>query len=376
MPATGPFAKLIGQPRVRRYLEAAVSSDTVAQAYLFVGPPGSGKTDAAFALAAAILCDEGGCGACDTCVRVARKTHPDVRVYEPEGAQGYVVDQIRELVRDTSLAPIRAKRKVYILNLVDRLGSAAANAFLKTLEEPPEDVTFILLGRMREQVLPTIVSRCQVVPFRRIPASEGAQMLVSLTGCGTQDAVRALAACGGSVAKARTFLLTASRREVRHRVLDVLDGLADVSDLGVLGDVRELLGAVKVPLDELREEQGRQYEESSGYLARGALKALEQRQKRELTAREREGLVELLNIVRSWLRDLLVISSGADRSLVVNGDHDAGLTRQAQRLAPGAVARAVEAVDKAAERISYNVSSQLAIEAMLFEIREVLSWPR
>ena len=373
---SGPFAGLIGQAQVRRFLTVAVSSGALSQAYLFVGPPGSGKTDAAYALAAAVLCDKNGCGRCDSCVRVSRRTHPDVRFYEPDGTSTYTVSQIRDIVHDTTLAPIRGSRKIYILNRVDQLGTAAANAFLKTLEEPPDDVLFILMGRQREQVLPTIVSRCQVVPFRRIPSEEGAEMLVQLTGCGRDQARQALAACGGSVAKARTFMLTPSRREVRHRVLDVLDGLAEADDLTVLENARELLTLVKAPLDQVRAQQQQAEEESKDYLGKSALKELEKKHQRELTQREREGLGELTNIVRSWLRDLLVISSGADWSLVVNGDHDAGLRHQASHVAPGAVARAVSAVDQASARISYNVSSQLAIEAMLFKIQEVLSWPR
>ena len=122
----------------------------------------------AYAFAQAILCDKNGCGECDDCARVLRRRHPDVHYYAPEGAQGYLVEQIREIVSDVSLAPIRAKSKVYILDRVDLLGTQAANAFLKTLEEPVPGVVFILLGRTREGVLPTIVSR--QVWFRFRPA--------------------------------------------------------------------------------------------------------------------------------------------------------------------------------------------------------------
>ena len=374
--STGPFAKLIGQPKVREHLSTAVANGAVAQAYLFVGPPVSGKTDAAWMLAKALLCEKGGCGTCDSCIRVARRTHPDVHVHEPDGASGYMVDQIRELVRDTSLAPVRAARKVYILDRADLLGTSAANAFLKTLEEPPADVTFILLGRSREQVLTTIVSRCQVVPFRTIPATEAARVLCSATGCSDEQALRALAACGGSLAKARTFLLSPSRREVRHRVLEVLDRMAGADDLDILDNARDLLIAVKAPLDDVRASHAAQLEESRDYLGKGAITQLEKRQKRELTAREREGLVELLNIVRSWLRDLLLLSSNVTAEPIVNGDHDAALNRVSSQVEPGALTAALAAVDEAQARISYNVSSQLVIETMLFSIREVLSCQR
>ncbi|MFR9168998.1 MAG: ATP-binding protein [Gordonibacter urolithinfaciens] len=166
------FENILGQPQVREFLRASVASERVTHAYLFTGPAGSNKTMAAYALAQALLCPKGPhgprggeCGACDTCRRVKRKKHPDVRYFAPEGAGGYLVDQIRDIAADTVLAPIQADRKIYILDRVDLLGVQAANAFLKTLEEPPSDVVLILLGRTRESVLPTILSRCQVVPF-------------------------------------------------------------------------------------------------------------------------------------------------------------------------------------------------------------------
>ncbi|MFR0867757.1 MAG: hypothetical protein ACLSGS_01470 [Adlercreutzia sp.] len=96
-----------------------------------------------------------------------------MRYFAPAGANGYLVEQVREIVADTALSPIQADKKIYILDRVDQLGASAANAFLKTLEEPADDVVMILLGRTRESVLPTIVSRCQVVPFRHIRLSRG-----------------------------------------------------------------------------------------------------------------------------------------------------------------------------------------------------------
>ena len=195
------FEQIFGQPRVREFLRASVESDRVTHAYLFTGPAGSNKTQAAYALAAALICKDGGCLACDECERIKRRKHPDVRYFAPEGAAGYLVEQVRDIVADTELAPIQASKKVYILDRVDLLGTAAANAFLKTLEEPPDDVVLILLGRTRESVLPTIVSRCSVVPFRLIPASEAAAILSQRTGASAELAKVAIEACGGSITR-------------------------------------------------------------------------------------------------------------------------------------------------------------------------------
>ena len=124
------FERILGQPQVRAFLRAVVAQGGIGQAYLFTGPAGSNKTLAAYALAQAVICEQRGCGACDACRRVMRRSHPDVRYYAPEGAVGYLVDQIREIVSDVSMAPIQAASKVYIIDRADLLGVQAANAFL------------------------------------------------------------------------------------------------------------------------------------------------------------------------------------------------------------------------------------------------------
>ena len=167
------LARLDTQPRVRDFISRAVASGRASHAYLFLGAPGSGKLDAAWALAQALLCERAGedgdasptlagaaCGSCDACVRVARHTHPDVHLLAPESATGYLINQTRELLEDVALAPIRARGKVYIIDRAEQLRANTANALLKTLEEPPAGVTFILLGTSAEVILPTIVSRC------------------------------------------------------------------------------------------------------------------------------------------------------------------------------------------------------------------------
>lgn len=169
------LAKLDTQERVRDFLTNAVASGRASHAYLFLGAPGAGKLDAAWALAQAFLCEQDGCGACDSCVRVARHTHPDVHYYTPESATGYLIAQTRELLDDVPLAPIRAKAKVYIIDRAEQLRANTANALLKTLEEPPEGVMFILLGTSADVMLPTIVSRCQCVPFRLVSPAVAAR---------------------------------------------------------------------------------------------------------------------------------------------------------------------------------------------------------
>ena len=326
------FDGIIGQPKVREFLRSCVSSDRVSHAYLFCGPAGSNKTQAAYAFARAILCEGDPCADCEGCTsqacrHIVRKAHPDVHYLAPEGAQGYVVDQIRDVMADTLLAPIQAKRKVYIIDRVDLLGAAAANAFLKTLEEPPSDVVLILLGRTRESVLPTIVSRCQVVPFRHIPASEAAGILVQNTGCTLPEASIAIEACGGSITKAADFLRSKERARLRLTMTQALASLARADDLDVLGYAAEIVLASKAPLDQVRREQERVLDERSEFLQKSALKTLETRHKRALSQASFELLRQMTSVAKSWLRDVEINLLGrrAPRD-------KRGLSRRASRL--------------------------------------------
>jgi DNA polymerase-3 subunit delta' len=365
------FDGIFGQPRVREFFRASIASGRVSHAYLFTGPAGSNKTAAAYAFAQALLCKNNGCRTCDDCKRIERRKHPDVHFYAPEGAQGYLIEQIREIISSVSLAPIRAQGKVYILDRVDLLGVKAANAFLKTLEEPVPGVTFILLGRTREGVLPTIVSRCQVVPFRHIPALEAAGILSQKTGVTPQQARIAIEACNGSITRAITFAKSAERSEFRARIMEVLANLPLADARDVLEYAAELIERAKAPLDNVRTQQSEELAESADFLTKAALKQVELRHKRTLTMATKESLNQMTSIIRSWLRDVLMIASGTPE-LVINVDQRQALEIAAQKVTPAGIMSALREAYKTDEALSYNVSPETCLDALLFSIREVL----
>ena len=378
MPVSDAFENILGQPKVRELLRAAVAQDRVSHAYLFTGPAGSNKTLAAYAFAQAVLCPKGPggprggeCGACDACRRIMRRKHPDVRFFSPEGASGYLFDQIRDIVADTALSPIQAARKVYILDRVDLLGVQAANAFLKTLEEPPADVVLVLLGRTRESVLPTIVSRCQVVPFRFIPPAEAAGIIAQNSGASPELSRVALAACDGSITRAVEFLRSNERRAFRTRVLEVLACLRSADDWDLLGFAGELLALAKAPLDVVRAEQELELADNADFLAKSAIRQIEARNKRRLTAKTLESLRQLAAIARSWLRDVAAVCAEAPE-LVINTDALAGIREAAASTDEARVAAALAAVRRCDEAISYNVSPETCVDALLIEVRDLL----
>ena len=372
------FENILGQPQVRDFLRASVRGGHVSHAYLFCGPAGSNKTLAAYALAQAYLCPKGAtgprggaCGACDACGRIMRKKHPDVRYFAPEGAGGYLIDQIRDIVADVQLAPIQAQAKVYILDRAELLTTSSANAFLKTLEEPPDNVVIILLARTRESVLPTIVSRCQVVPFRHIPATEAAGIIRQNTGASLDLARIAIEACGGSITRACEFLKSNDRLDFRRRVVDVLSRLDHADDWDIVGMAADLVSAAKAPLDEVRAKLEAEIAENADFLAKSAIRQIEARNKRQVTAKTLQSLHQLFCIAESWLRDVAAVCAGAPE-LVINVDVRAQIEAAAARTDEARAAAALMRVRVSDEAISYNVSPETCTDAMLFEVREVL----
>jgi DNA polymerase-3 subunit delta' len=371
------FGDLVGQERVAGYLRAAVENDSASHAYLFVGPQGSGKRTAAKALACAFICEDHGCGACHACARVRRGAHPDVHVVEPEGSSTYLVEQVRdELVPDMWLAPADGNAKVYIIERAEALGDSSANAFLKTLEEPPPSVRIVLLTDDYDAVLPTIVSRCQVVRFAPVTPSRAAALLAERTGVDADEARAALAASSGVVPRALDFLRSPVRVEARAAMLAVMRDLPVMDGRDVLVSARELLKAVRAPLEDVKARQESEMRERVEFMGRQAqVKDIEARNKRELTSRERESVGELLAIAESWLRDALASSVGATAQ-IANRDASDDIAVAGECMSPAAVEEALEAVRRARRRVSYNVSPQLVVEAMLFEIQEARVCPR
>src|SRR6188474_673464 len=177
------FEDVIGQPQVTNTLKNALRTNQVAQAFLFCGPRGVGKTTCARILARTINCENLGedlvpCGKCAPCTTFD-EGH-SLNIFELDAASNNSVDDIRNLILQVQIAPQVGTKKVYIIDEVHMLSSAAFNAFLKTLEEPPSYAIFILATTEKHKILPTILSRCQVFDFRRITVGDIAKHLADI----------------------------------------------------------------------------------------------------------------------------------------------------------------------------------------------------
>jgi DNA polymerase-3 subunit delta' len=187
------FPHLKGQSFARRVLQSALDAGRTASSYLFMGPPGCGKKTAALDLAGALLAKD---GVVDE--RIARNIHPDVRLHSPAGAT-FKVDQVRELLKDAALRPFEGSRRVCILDRAETLNDAAANALLKSIEEPGAGFTWILVTTQRARILPTIASRCQAVRFHALDDATLRGVLAKTLNVAEPQARDLAALSGGSV---------------------------------------------------------------------------------------------------------------------------------------------------------------------------------
>src|SRR3954466_6092714 len=253
------FDEVIGQEHVAQTLKRAIESGRIAHAYLFCGTRGVGKTSMARILAKALNCRKfdgptpSPCGKCDSCLAIARGD--DIDVIEIDAASNTGVDNVRDIIENSQYRPAMSRFKVYIIDEVHMLSKNAFNALLKTLEEPPGHVKFILATTEPEKVLPTILSRCQRYDFRNIGSREIANHLKEI--CNTEkitaddDALLLVAKAGaGSMRDALSLLdrlLSVGEKKLTVEMIEQLLGLPKaqlIFDLGQAigeGNVKEVM---------------------------------------------------------------------------------------------------------------------------------------
>jgi DNA polymerase III subunit delta' len=368
------FGDIVGQKLAVAMLRQALSGGA-AHAYLFAGPRGVGKVEAAKDFAAGLACPSGGCGACSTCRRVREGLHPDVEVVMPEGAF-ITVGQIREINRDVALRPYEARARVYLVLDADTMNQEAANAFLRTLEEPPGHVHFVLVTDAPELLPQTIVSRCQRVPFSRVSAPVLTQYLIDRYLLPPAEAETIARDSQGDLDYARALAGQPDARVHRDRLVAWARAIpvgSFLDSLLVLDEILELVEArADASADKVEAKRAQDLEWAADARAKTRIeKAFDQKVKRERRRAVTGGLEEVMEVFASWYRDLAVVSLGAEGA-ALNSDHLGELRADALPGMADAYLGAVAAVCRAQERFRYNVDARCALEDMVFTMKEAL----
>ena len=394
-PAPRPvFADLVGQDRAVEVLSAAVEAagqivrnepapvGGMTHAWLFTGPPGSGRSVAARAFAAALQCPNGGCGDCRECHTTLAGTHSDVRLVVPEGLS-IGVDEMRALVLRAASAPTGGRWQVVLVEDADRLTEAASNALLKAVEEPSPRTVFLLCtpSTHPDDVSLTIRSRCRVITLRTPSVESIAAMLERRDGIDSGLAEWAAAAAQGHVGRARRLARDPQAQARRQAVLDVprrLTGIGACFDAAAsLIAATEAESAANVSEVDAKERSDLETALGAGGTGKGAagaargsagaLKELERRQRSRATRLKRDALDRALVDLAGFYRDVLALRLGSDVP-VVHVDARGDAAAAARTWTPEGALRRLEAVLACRDAIEANVKPQIAVEAMMVQL--------
>jgi DNA polymerase-3 subunit delta' len=384
-PTEGVWERVIGQPAVLAELRAAVADPAaMTHAWLFTGPPGSGRSVAARAFAAALQCPDGGCGHCHACHTALAGTHADVKIIVPDGLS-IGVKEAREIVVGASRAPSQGRWQIILVEDADRMSENAANAVLKMIEEPPPRTVVMLCvpSLHPDDVMVTIRSRCRLVGLRTPSVDAIADVLVRRDGVDPALAAWSAAASGGHVGRARRLARDEDARLARKAVLDIPLSLVSLS--ACLDAAEELVGSAKEETEAatsvLDSAETEAMKTSLGVGARGpgisasrggagALKELERRQKSRATRIGRDSLDRALVDLAGLYRDALVLAAAGEQPPALNHpDRRADAQELARRIGAEGALRRIDAILACRVALEQNVKPQIALEALTVALR-------
>jgi DNA polymerase III subunit delta' len=332
---------VIGHAWALDLLEHTISSRHLQHAYLFSGPAQVGKTTLALAFAQTLLCESGAsrpCGSCRTCQRVGRGLHPDVRTITAEKST-IQIEQIRTLQAAAALSPVEGRYRVFIIPEIERASAPAANALLKTLEEPPPQVILLLTTARRDRVLPTVVSRCQIISLRPLPLEQVQAALEGRWGAGPEEAALLARLSAGRLGWAVAAHGDPSLARKRAKALDDLLALTN-----------------------------------AGYLERLACSDALSRLPLETAVRTHDEAAPLGDTIEmtlgfwvSWWRDVWLIQNGLPEA-VLNLDRRLQLAQQAGLFQPGQVEGAITDLLETLRRLRANINARLALDVLALRV--------
>lgn len=337
---SGSFSRIISQERAINYLKKVIRGDKIPHAYLFTGIEGIGKTTTAISLAQSLNClqprDFEGCGACLSCRRIKNGNDADLIFLEPDG-QNIKIDQIRELNRALGFKPVSGRYRVTIINHAERMTEEAANSFLKSLEEPPSNNVIILKVVDPLDLLPTIVSRCQVVPFRPLPAAKIEERLRTQLGIDGENASLLSRICEGSLGKAIRFKENGFLEFRQNSLLDLMR-LPSQSMDQVLQFAMEYSGKGK-------------------------------KRNSDKAAETENDIFEILGLWKTWYRDLILVKINGAMDKLINIDFSRKMNIISKDFGLENLLSSFQVIDQAQRDMIRNPNTGLMMENIAMELK-------
>jgi DNA polymerase-3 subunit delta' len=383
MSSSPVWAELLGQPEAMAQLEIAIrgKAEGVYHAWLITGPPGSGRSNMAHAFAAALLCENDGCGECKSCLMAAAGSHPDISTLATERVQ-ISIDEVRELVASSQFGASLGRYRIMIIEDADRMQERSSNVLLKALEEPPAGTIWLLCAPSEADMLPTIRSRVRRVGLKVPAVEEVARILIERDGIESKLAHQVAAEAQSHIGMARRLATSSEARSRRRETLMAALAINGVTSAVMTAD--RWLEIAKKDAEALTTE--RDEEEKSAMLRslglqagdaipanlKSDLRALEEGQKRRATRSVRDGLDRILVDLLSLYRDVLTLQISAEVALV-NEDLRSGISDLSNSSTAAETIHKLDAIAEARIRIDSNVRDLMVLESLAVQLRRKTS---
>ena len=378
------FDDLVGQEHIIDTLKSAATASRngaetqeMTHAWLFTGPPGSGRSSAAVAFAQALICPNNGCGACSDCNSSKTGGHPDVEIIRTEGLS-IKVEEIRELLTRVAWAPSLSSWRVVVMEDADRLTESAANALLKAIEEPGTRTVWLMCAPTLHDVLPTIRSRCRHIQLRTPSIESVTQVLINRDKISPEMAQFAARVSQGHIGRARFLATNETARSNRKVIMQLpikLGSLASALEAAqILVEIatKEANAASEsrdeLEIEKLQEAYGKG--SSSRGMATGgskAVKELEKEQKSRATRMVRDSIDGALLDLATFYRDVMMVQSGSMEALI-NSDLSAEIEKCAHGTRADSSAKKLDAIMQARAQLAMNTSPVVSIEALMCDL--------
>jgi DNA polymerase-3 subunit delta' len=378
------FDDLVGQEDAVAILQGASlaarngdATQEMTHAWIFTGPPGSGRSSAAIAFAQSLICPQGGCATCNECRSAKTHAHPDVEIMTTEGLS-IKIEEVRELLTRTSWAPSMGGWRIVVMEDADRLTESAANALLKAIEEPGTRTVWLLCAPTLHDILPTIRSRCRHIQLRTPTTSAVSAFLQRRDHIAPAMADFAARVSQGHIGRARYIATNEEVRNHRTTIMSLPLQLSTIADAykaaQTLVDMATAQAKAQAEARDEKEIASLQEAYGKGATGRGmatgaakAVKELEKEQKSRTTRMVRDSIDGALLDIATFFRDVMMVQAGATDSLI-NTDMRDAITAYAHKTTPHSTVRKVNAIMKARTHLSHNAAPLLTCEALMCQI--------